>query len=190
MNMTEEMLEILMGKFLDGEITPSEQRMLEAAVEENPQAKELLEQLQQLHERSCEVVASEVLEKGEPAEQVFERAWQQSKHPLRRVIRVGGHIRFAAGLAAGLVIGLALHFALLARSAPPSMPTQPTMVTQDVPYPSGIGKSDVLPVPPDQTRNVIRNVDWFNFTDDDGDQWVVEGLRENIVRPAAYSGDL
>jgi hypothetical protein len=190
MKETSEMLEILIGKFLDGEITPSEQRMLEAELEQNPQAKELLEQLQQLHERSCEVVCSEVLEKGEPAEQIFERAWQQSRHPLRRAIQAGGYVRFAAGLAAGLVIGLSLHFTLLARLTAPSIKPPPTVVARNVPYPLDAGEPDELSVPSDRTQDVIRNVDWFNFTDDDGDQWVIEGLRENIVRPVAYSGDL
>ena len=56
MSMKQEMLEILIGKYLDGEITPSEQQILQKELESNPQAKELLEQLQDLHERSCEAV--------------------------------------------------------------------------------------------------------------------------------------
>ena len=47
--MTNEILEILIGKYLDGEITPSEQQMLEEALVSEPQARELLEQLQNLH---------------------------------------------------------------------------------------------------------------------------------------------
>jgi len=45
MNMTQEMLEILIGKYLDGEITPTEQSMLEAELDSDAQAKELLRQM-------------------------------------------------------------------------------------------------------------------------------------------------
>ncbi len=42
MNMTQEMLEILIGKYLDGEITPSEQCILQTELERDIKAKELL----------------------------------------------------------------------------------------------------------------------------------------------------
>ena len=35
-----------------------------------------------------------------------------------------------------------------------------------------------------------RNVDWYRFTDEQGNQWMVEGLRENIVKPAVYQQGL
>ncbi|MHC4575000.1 MAG: anti-sigma factor family protein [Planctomycetota bacterium] len=43
--MKSETLEILIGKYLDGEITPAEQRVLETELKNNPHAGELLEQL-------------------------------------------------------------------------------------------------------------------------------------------------
>ena len=111
--MKQEMLEILIGKYLDGEITPSEQQILQKELERNPQAKELLEQMQDLHERSCEAVASEINGSGKEAGEIFNHAWQrQAANPLRRVLKINGRLRFAAGLAAGLIIGLMLHFAL------------------------------------------------------------------------------
>ena len=89
MSMTEEILEVLIGKYLDGEITPSEQRMLEAELNRNPGAEELLRQFQDLNERSSEVVTSELLARGEHPEEIFERAWQQhSKKPSGRIIRI------------------------------------------------------------------------------------------------------
>jgi hypothetical protein len=47
-----------------------------------------------------------------------------------------------------------------------------------------------LMFPSDTEENVIRNVDWYSFTDESGDQWLVEGLRESIVRPAVYEEGL
>ena len=95
-NMNQEMLEILIGKYLDSEITPSEQQILEAELDKDPQAEELLRQFQDLHERSCEVVASELLGQGKTAEEVFTRAWKQhTKNPFRKIVKYGGFIRFA-----------------------------------------------------------------------------------------------
>ena len=189
--MTQEMLEILIGKYLDGEITPSEQRMLEAELERNPQAKELLAQLQHLHERSCEAVTSEVIAPGRPAEDVFEHAWrQQSRHLLPLMMRKSGTIRFAAGVAAGLLMGLAVHFVLPAGSIPQSDPVAPGGFVQNTDDHASLEETNPPRLLPDTAGNVFRNVDWYSFTDKEGNQWLIEGLREDVVRPAAYSGDL
>jgi hypothetical protein len=90
------------------------------------------------------------------------------------------YLSFAAGVAAGLIIGIALHFTLLAHSTPRSDVTSSAIMTNDVQIPP------LLITPSEGTENVIRNVDWFSFTDETGDQWLIEGLRESIVRPAVY----
>lgn len=182
MNMTQKMLEILIGKYLDGEITPGEQHLLDTALEEDSQARELFEQLQDLHRSSRQVVASEILERGKATDDIFEQAWQQqTKHAPRRMRKAGGYLRFAAGLAAGLIIGIALHFTLLAHSTPQSSDVPPNAImTNDLQTPP------LLITPSEGRENVIRNVDWYSFTDETGDQWLIEGLRESIVRPAAY----
>ena len=185
--MTEEMLEILIGKHLDGEITPSEQRLLEAEVDRDSQAKELLAQLQELHERCGEAVGSELLAGGGRPEEIFERAWRQHKRqPIRSILRMRGHIRFAAGLAAGLIIGLALHFVLPVFSPYAGEPPEREFVAKSpedhVEFElSGFPESVSVPA-----GEVIRNVDWYNFTDSQGNKWLVEGLREDIIKPAAH----
>lgn len=186
MSMTQEILEMLIGKYLDGEITSSERQMLEAAMESDPSARELLEQLQDLHQRSREVISSEVLDKGKTAEEIFEQAWRRrTRNPLHR-IRLGGLLRFTAGLAAGLVIGLTLHFALPVRSMPKNDVAPEKMVAQ-----STTGQADTEELsPPNSTQNVSRNVDWYSFTDENGDQWLIEGYRQSIVKPVAYSPGL
>lgn len=188
--MTQEMLEILIGKYLDSEITPSEQRMLEAELDRNPRAKELLRHLQDLHESSREVVASE-FGGARAVEDVFEQAWQQQTKPsFRFKVKMGGHLRFATGIAAGLLIGLALHFVLPSISEPQSDPIPPTTVAQNTGDRIKIEEPDVPRFMTNPDSNVFRNVDWYSFTDKEGNQWLIEGLREDIVRPAAYSGDL
>jgi len=191
MNMTQEMLEILIGKYLDGEITPSEQKILQTEMERDPQAKELLEQLQDLHERSCEAVASEITGTGKEAGEIFEQAWQrQSSTPLRRILKMNGRLRFAAGLAAGLAIGLILHFVLPFVSTPQSPDVPVNMLAQNAGNQMDAGQLNYPQYLMDPAGNSLRNVDWYSFTDNQGNQWLIEGLRENIVRPAVYYGDL
>jgi hypothetical protein len=190
----------LIGKYLDGEITPSEQQILEAALDGDVHSKRLLEQCQDLHQRSREVVASEILGRGKSAQEIFESACgtqHRAKHPLRspmdslqRTIKVVRRLRFAAGLAAGLVIGLALHFTLLARLTPQRNQALSNEIVKNTDNRTDAQGPALRPLPLDSTRNVTRNVDWYSFTDENGDQWLIEGLRENTVRPASYSPDL
>ena len=191
MKMTQETLEILIGKHLDGEITPSEQQILQKRLDSNPHARELLEQLQALNERSCEVVASEIVGRGKEAEEVFEQAWQrQAVNPFHRIIKMDGRLRFAVGLAAGLVIGLMLHFIQPFISTPSNPPAPVNMLAQNTDNQMNAGQFAVPESQANPAENTVRNVDWYSFTDKQGNQWLIEGLRENNVRPAAYYGDL
>ena len=190
MTMNQEMLEILIGKYLDSEITPSEQRLLEAELDRDPQAKELLRRLQDLHESSSAVMASELAGEERAAEDIFEKAWQQrSKRSFRFILKRGGQFRFAAGVAAGLLIGLALHFVLPSISEPQDHPVSPDAFVQNADNQTDEENPDLPKLITEPSNNVFRNVDWYSFTDKEGNQWLIEGLREDIVRPAAYSGD-
>ncbi len=187
MNMTQEMLEIMIGKYLDGEITPSEQRLLEARLDLDPEARELLEQLQEMHQRCTEAVASEILGQGRTPEDVFEQAWRQRSSKLSYLTaKTRGYGRFAAGVAAGLVIGLALHFVLPLLSTGDSKPAEPKALARDTVEVNRPEKRAIPALATDQADDVILNVDWYNFTDSQGNEWLVEGIRENRVRPAAY----
>jgi anti-sigma factor RsiW len=191
MIMTREMLEILIAKYLDGEITPSEEQVLEIELDRDPQAKELLEQLADLHECSTEAVASEITGRGRLAEDVFEQAWQkQSRHVLRFFPKLGGSLRFAAGVAAGLLVGLTLHFALSSGSTPQGNAAPMNTVARNVDRQANTDVPDLKRFVTTPDDNVTRNVDWYSFTDKEGNQWLIEGLRENKVRPAAYSEGL
>ena len=189
--MTQEMLEILIGKYLDGEITPSEQQILQTELDCNPKSKELLEQLQDLHERSCEAVASEITGAGKEAGEIFEQAWQRrSVNPLRRILKMNSRLRFGSGLAAGLIFGLILHFAAPFVSTPQSPDVPANIVARNA---GNQVDAEQLTFPQpliNAADDSLRNVDWYSFTDNQGNQWLVEGLRENTVRPAVYYGDL
>jgi hypothetical protein len=189
--MKQEMLEILIGKYLDGEITPSEQQILQTELDSDLHAKELLEQLQALNERSCEVVATEIIGRGREAEEIFERAWQQqAANPLRRILMMDGRLRFAVGLAAGLAIGFLLHFILPFVSTPERPPIPSNMLAQNTNNQADMEQFTYPQTLTDPAGNSSHNVDWYSFTDKQGNQWLIEGLREDTVRPAAYYGDL
>ena len=191
MNMTQETLEILIGKYLDGEITPSEKQILQTELDSDPHAKELLEQLQALNERSCEVVATQIIGRGKEAEEIFEQAWQrQAANPLRRILKMDGRLRFAAGLAAGLVIGLLMHFIMPFSSTPKSPEVLANILAQSTDNQPISEQFNYPQAPMDSTGDSQRNVDWYSFTDKQGNQWLIEGLREDTVMPAAYYGDL
>lgn len=185
--MTQEMLELLIGRHLDGEITPSEQRVLDAELDRDPRARELLAGLQDMHERCGEAVASEILDWGGAAEEIFERAWQrQSAGPVRSLMKMQGHVRFAAGLAAGLAMGLALHFVLPIFSTPAGDAPVSDVVAQAPLDQVDVGQPAYPEATADGAGDLIRKVDWYNFTDKHGNKWLVEGLREEKVKPAAY----
>jgi hypothetical protein len=225
MSDTLDKLEILIGKFLDGELSLPERDLLETELQRDRRAKELFEQMRLLHECSCGVVTHEVLGRGADPAEIFERAWQQNQRAFWRRIARGGlqrkgwrggaradtHLRFAVGVAAGLLLGLALHFMFLSHSRTPSTnPSQP-LVAVDVPsVPSrqvemgpqmrhasgpasgndGLGASIVPVRAPGDLRQIQRVVDWYVYTDRDGNQWLIEGTREGMVKPAVYRDGL
>lgn len=191
MNMTQEMLEILIGKYLDGEITPSEQQILQKRLDSDSHARELLEQFQALNERSCEVITTQIIGHGKEAEEIFEQAWQQrAANPFYRILKMDGRLRFAVGLAAGLVIGLILHSVLPFVSTPQSPPAPANMLAHNTDNPLDTEQFAAPEPMTGPTENTLRNVDWYSFTDNQGNQWLIEGLRENNVTPAAYYGEL
>jgi len=197
MSIADDKLEILIGKLLDGELSQAEQRLLESELEHNSAARELLEQLRTLHECSREVVACEVLGPGTDPQEIFSRAWQQNKRSFwRRVVQADGHLRwdprprFVVGLAAGFLLGLTLHFVLVSGSKAPGDATVRPPIAGDIPVPrekwDGLGSAGES----ERSGRVTHNVDWYGFTDQRGNQWLIEGIREGVVKPAAYHGDL
>jgi hypothetical protein len=187
--MNDDKLELLIGKLLDGEISSAEKRCLDNELQCNEQARELLAQLQVLNECSRQAVACDILGKGDHPQEVFERAWRSNRGGRwRRIIRADGPWRFAAGLAAGFLLGVLLHFALTwGDSADPVSTTQP-VADRNLTV-GGQFDGQIRGVQP-PTVPVMRNVDWYTFTDQTGNQWLVEGVREGAVMPVAYHGDL
>jgi len=190
MSGTDERLELLMGQFLDGELSPEQEKVLEDQLQRSSEARDRLEQLRTLRECSREVVRSEIVSPAD-AEGIFERAWQRSQKPSwRRIVRADGHLRFAVGLAAGFLLGLSLHFVLVWQSRLPGEVDGPAQPSRSV----ARDRATATPSPPleryDASHRVTREVDWYVVGDGTGNRWLIEGVREGRARPAAYHGGL
>jgi hypothetical protein len=196
--MNEEMLEILIGKFLDSEITPAEQKLLDAELQSNPKAKKLFQQWQQLHEKTEQVLTTEVLENGKSPQAIFQRAltihernrWKRRLRPVRWLPAVGS-------LAAGLLLGIGL-FSLMANNTSEhhTTPTrdEPKMVkgeNPEHPDPTTVAQESgpklIEMMKPDLAN---RPMEYYFYTDSDGSRYVVETPTDKGVRWASYQDNL
>jgi hypothetical protein len=188
--MNQEILEILIGKRLDGEITPGEDRILEMELARDRRAAELFAELRDLHERSSELVASCILGQGRAPGDTIEQAWQRTEKPVRSRVKRAGCVCGAVGVAAGFLIGLATQFVLPGASTPQEKSSAPVALVQKAGDPMNLEEPNFPGIPAGLMEDSIRNVDWYNFIDSQGNQWLIEGRRENGARPTAYYGDL
>ncbi len=191
MSTTDDRLEILIGKLLDGEISPAEQHVLDRELEKDAQARELLEQMRVLRECGREIVERQVRQGGDAPGDVFERAWRQSRGSVRqRIVRIGGPSRLAVGMAAGFLLGLALHFVLVRNARSSIEDTNPPGIVKETPAGTAVPDESWRKLQPRTPDPVTREVEWYGFTDQAGNQWLIEGYREGMVRPASYHGGL
>jgi hypothetical protein len=176
--MNQDMLEILIGKYIDGEITSAENDILQNQLEQNPDNKILLEQLQQLNNSCRSAIVTNVIEAGKAPNQVMESAFKNT-YSISSIFN-NGFIRFAIGLAAGLVLSFMIQQIYIGNK--PAQPTKPELVAFD-PY------NNITS--PDLTTGTIpgtqRKVDLISFTDELGNEWLVEGYRKNMAVPAMYN---
>jgi len=192
--MKPEMLDTLIGKFIDSEITPAEQRLLDNELAGNPQSRQLLRDYQQFHEQTEQALAAELADAGRAPRDIFDAAWAElgraSSLPRRRW---SGWFRFVSGLAAGLLIGLGLYVYFVRQQPTPPPPSNDPgrlIVERDDDKALEPWRPRIVISPELNRPRIIRNVDWYNYIDESGDQYLVEGYRENTVTPAAYHGDL
>jgi hypothetical protein len=184
--MENETLQTLITKFLDGEITSDERKFLQTHLGTEPEAQKLFQQMEQLNHHSQHAVTEEVFNKGRPFDEIFDKAWQHAGNVhVQRPVRFYRCANFAAGLAAGLMIGLAAHFFVFPDSS--STPTSSPVSTIS----SYAGPRVIQDFPRHLSRPpVIHNVDWYHLTNKAGEQWLIEGCRDELMTPAVYHGAL
>ena len=180
--------EILMTKYIDGVITDEERQRLDSILDQDPALKETLQQQLELETETKEILTEHIVNRGRSFDAIFEQAWQQQYPPAGvRNLPLYRWVRFATGLAAGLLIGLATHFAI--SRAPGGMSTLPVSIADNG------DAATMIQEPAMRFRRrgrapVIHNVDWYHLTNQRGDQWLIEGYRDDIAKRAVYYGDL
>jgi anti-sigma factor RsiW len=186
MNNRDTDLEVLINRYLDGEISAREMEDLRNRVDSDGQAKDLFEQMQQLH-RSCqEAIQTYVLQPGRPVEDLITTAWEGHNRGhvwAGRVRRRVVFSPFVSGLAAGLLVGVFIHLALT--YSRPTPVRSPNLLSASSMSPRGTTANAATSEDTTQEEALPR-VNLYYYTDSQGNRWVIEGLSEERVRNVAY----
>jgi anti-sigma factor RsiW len=177
-------LEVLVNRYLDGEISAREMEDLRALVDSDEQARDLFEQMQQLHHACQDAIQTHVLQPGRPMEDLIASAWEgQSSHAWTGRVKRVVPSQFAYGLAAGLLIAVSVYLVSTGLGAAS-------------PAPAGVSGSVVassgrtVPVTPasldePSQEDALPRVNLYYYRDSQGTSWVIEGLSEERVRTVA-----
>ncbi len=182
MNHDESYIEILISKHLDGEISATEQRHLQDALDQDAKTRELFNQLTALHQAS-QAALTEVWERGKPAADVLTGAWERAGRITwwQRAQNIF-FSQFTTGLAAGLLIALSLQ--MITQHWPA---TNREAVAQETPNISPNDSNPTQPpvdLTPVSAPAVQRQVDRYYYVDHQGRMLMVEGLHEGQSQPA------
>lgn len=178
MNMSNEMLEILIGKQIDSEITPAEKRLLDRHLESDEQSRKFMDELNRINDIAAESIDSR-LAAVKPVGEIFEAAWEKTGGVSYNYTRwLKKNLKFAFGLAAGLMIGITLQM-------------NQAVLDDNMPGPDLAGNTTIgNPVAENEDYGFDRperNLDLYMFTDTDGRRWMMEAYKEdNNIQPAIY----
>ncbi len=187
--MDNDRLDILMGRFLDGEIEPGELRLLNAQLANDPQGRRLFDQYQSLHKLAQAEIAP-LAEKGRSFESIFSSALQKSPRKGRRPLRLpAGTLRFVSGMAAGLLLAVLVQIGMRSGDAPAE-----SGVVSVGPAAGQVAETDIeniLNRAVERTvLQVIQDVDYYYYVDEAGQHWLIEGYREHTGTQLARYQDL
>jgi len=200
--MTDENVEQLISKCLDGEISPAEQEHLDEILLRDGAARELLRDMQSLHRSAREALENTLgPDKVAPAAVLFQRALDLHDGPQRR-LALPHWVRVGATLAAGFLLGVAVL--VIARQ----LASQPGPPEHDSPAGGTIAVAPEIAPPPDQPdpttdqgpiirrldpsrpdRWARRPVDWYSLKDQQGSEWLIAAPRDDNVRSVSYYGE-
>ncbi len=187
--MDNDRLEILIGRFFDGEIEPSEMRLLNAQLARDPQGRRLFEEYQSLHKLAQAEIAT-LAEEGRSFESVFASAWQKRPPKGRRALRLpAGTLRFVSGMAAGLLLAVLVQVGMRSGDAPAE-----SGVASVGSAAGQIDQADIehilIRAAQRAAPQVIQDVDYYYYVDDTGQHWLIEGYREHAGAQLARYEDL
>jgi hypothetical protein len=190
--MNTEMTELLIGKYLDSEITPAEQRLLDVELQHNPQARQLWAEMTELRRQTEQVLREEIVSHGADAATVLARAAAQCRSGARITRRPIAWWHLLATAASLTMIAAVYVLVTRQQQTIPVLPQENAVTAA-----SNAINSARLPGEMTQRAELAserpqhpRQMEWYNYTDEAGNQWLVEAYRDNEVTTAAYHGGL
>ena len=190
--MNDDMTEILIGKYLDSEITPAEQRLLEAELAQNPQARQLFEDFQALQRQTAQALSQQLNAPGHDAATILDRALKS--YPATKTAREQTWARRIGALAATLLLALGLYL-LVAQTPTTSIPETPEPLVAENGTAELSPSRETTALAQGQPPTIRQDddemlVDWYSYTDETGRRWLWEGYRDRGVETVGYHGDL
>jgi len=185
--MSEELTELLIGKFLDSEITPAEQQLLEIELRKNPHAQKLLDELKQFHELAARALDQELNESDTSCEEIFQRASKKVPDPKKQRILRFNLWQKVASIAAMLMIGFVIY---LVFSQNPNVLPPPTGIDPGVTtLPPGPPR-EIAGIQGDQPLPTGLGSDFYYVKSPDGTEWLIQKTPQNQIRRASYNGEI
>lgn len=182
MSLHDDPREQLIHRVLDGEATAAEEQELATLLEKDEKVRILFDNCQAVHQACTDTIRQEILIPGKSAQEVIEAAREQvgllaARPPfLKRFLGS----QFASGLAAGLLLATLILTWFDQERRPTTSP-----LAQDPPTAHTV-TGPVVPV----GTNVQQRRDLYEFTDEDGNHWLVEGVHEETPPPEPNRKDL
>lgn len=181
-------IEKTINLYLDGQLTPVQREEMEKLIESDRDVRVLFEQLRQ----TDAMIKSAAAAFDESREDSFEAIYSQARDSVaarHTSLRWSSVLRFGAGIAAGLLIAAGLFYLYTAssQSMTPEWKQiaqgdqQDDLISDDVHRASACQK---------EVRPLVHDVDLYYYKDDNGNEWLIEGIRHEVVKQASAGGKL
>lgn len=176
-------IEKMIHLYLDAELDAEQRAQVEQMLENDMESRRLYDQLQQAHS----VLQKAVDAVGRGSDSSFEMIYAQARDSFADRPAATGrlwYLQFAVGLAAGLLLALGL-FGLYKYTASTPDSAGPQL-TQSDPR-NSIDADDLRRVSrfSDDVKPQIHEVDLYYYVDPDGREWLIEGVRHEVVKQAS-----
>jgi len=191
--MSEELTEILIGKFLDSEITPAEQKLLEIELRKNPQSQKMLDELKQFHELAEQALDHELNDSGASCQEIFQHASAQVPDPQKHRILRFNLWQKVTSIAAILMIGFTIYLVLTQSNQANRVDPQtsetflPPISTNEIAANQTDQPLSTGPVQP--VRYGPPGSDFYYVKSPDGTEWLIQNP-QNQIRRASYNGEI
>ncbi len=177
--MNNEELDNWINLYLDNQLNQAQSELFEQTMADNSEIRQQYEQAME----TDRILKKHLYQTKDDHDEHFRVILSQACDCLPDKVRPEsscGIIRFITGLAAGLLIGVSASFFyehFRSGIHKTNLSNQIVDVKANSTFPT---QKDVDPVPyTPSVSPVVRDIDWYLYTDDEGGQWVFESIREN-----------